>query len=60
MQYLKGKMSENLVFFLTRLGSQNENLITSLLNYIQQEKYIETGEVRDHITLLNLANNFKI
>lgn len=34
MHYLKSKMAENLVFFLTRLNSQNENLITSLLNYI--------------------------
>lgn len=55
---MNGKMVENLFLFLIRLDSQNENLYTALINYVQQEKFIEKGQFRDHVVLMRVANNF--
>ena len=57
---LDGKSSENLLFFLMRATSQNQSLVSNLLGHIQQHKFIETGQVRDHIMVMNVCNRYKI
>ncbi|TNV82727.1 hypothetical protein FGO68_gene13221 [Halteria grandinella] len=58
---LKAKMLENVIFFFSKCGTQqNSFIITMLLKKVQDEKLVETGEVRDHVMLMNLCNQYKV
>ncbi|CDW74678.1 UNKNOWN [Stylonychia lemnae] len=60
LQNLGGKMCENLLFFMTRLNTENPNLIKQILNRVEQEKFIEQGEFNDFQMLVNIQSKYKI
>lgn len=57
---LNAKMSENLLFFLSSMKSENIELLKKVLNYIEDKRFIESGEFTDHIMIMSVANSYNI
>eukprot|EP00347_Sterkiella_histriomuscorum_P023236 403335430 len=57
---MDAKMCENLIFFLSRLESGNIKLLGDLLSYIERKKYVENGEIRDHLMLMAIENAYNL
>lgn len=60
VQFLGPKMCENLLFFLSRLNSKNIDLLSKVIRHIEQNKFIESGAMKDHVMLMNVINQNKI
>lgn len=53
-------MSENFLFYLTRVNSDNGEIIKSVLNHVETHDFVEKDEFNDHIMLMDIMNNSQI
>jgi len=58
--FLNAKMIENLLFFLSRVGSENHSILIDLISSIEKNDYLAKGEVKDVIMLMAVMNQYKI
>jgi hypothetical protein len=53
-------MVENLIFFFSRVGThKNAKIIDTFIKKVQDERMVEKGEVRDHVMLMQVINQYK-
>ena len=60
MPNLRGKMIENLLFFLSRGGSRSVEFMQRILERVEKEQFVQKGEIRDHIMMVGICNKYSL